>query len=84
MARTQAIYYRDRRGVEPVGVFTEGLSSKAGAISKLENGDHIPTIPVLERILAVLDEELLIGMERRLPHEEVERELAPLPELAGA
>jgi ribosome-binding protein aMBF1 (putative translation factor) len=53
-------------------------------VSKLEAGDHIPTIPVLKRILAVLDEELLIGIERRLPDEEPEREVAPVPELAGA
>jgi DNA-binding XRE family transcriptional regulator len=53
-------------------------------ISKVEGGDHIPTIPVLKRILAVLDEELLIGFERRNPDEEPEREIAPAPELAAA
>jgi ribosome-binding protein aMBF1 (putative translation factor) len=53
-------------------------------ISKVERGDHIPTIPVLKRILAVLDEELLIGIERRVPDEEPERELAPPPEVAVA
>jgi|ERR687891_548633 ribosome-binding protein aMBF1 (putative translation factor) len=53
-------------------------------ISKIEGGDHMPTIPVLKRILAVLDEELLIGIERRVPDEEPERELAPAPELAAA
>jgi DNA-binding XRE family transcriptional regulator len=53
-------------------------------ISKVEGGDHIPTIPVLKRILAVLDEELLIGFERRNPDEEPEREVAPAPELAAA
>src|SRR4051794_37845331 len=53
-------------------------------ISKLESGDHIPTIPVLKRILAVLDEELLIGIERQIPDEEPEREVAPAPELAPA
>lgn len=53
-------------------------------ISKVESGDHMPTIPVLKRILAVLDEELLIGIERRLPDEEPEREVAPVPELAAA
>jgi DNA-binding XRE family transcriptional regulator len=53
-------------------------------ISKVEGGDHIPTIPVLKRILAVLDEELLIGVERRAPDEEPEREVAPAPELAAA
>lgn len=53
-------------------------------ISKVESGDHIPTIPVLKRILAVLDEELLIGIERQVPDEEPEREVAPAPELAAA
>ncbi|HEX5526169.1 MAG TPA: helix-turn-helix domain-containing protein [Solirubrobacterales bacterium] len=53
-------------------------------ISKVEGGDHIPTIPVLKRILAVLDEELLIGVERRVPDEEPEREIAPAPGLAAA
>jgi ribosome-binding protein aMBF1 (putative translation factor) len=53
-------------------------------ISKLESGGHIPTIPVLKRILAVLDEELLIGIERQIPDEQPEREIAPAPELAAA
>jgi ribosome-binding protein aMBF1 (putative translation factor) len=53
-------------------------------ISKIEGGDHIPTIPVLKRILAVLDEELLIGVERQIPDEEPEREVAPVPKLAAA
>ena len=53
-------------------------------ISKIEGGDHIPTIPVLKRILAVLDEELLIGIERQIPDEEPEREVAPVPKLAAA
>lgn len=48
-------------------------------ISKLERGDHIPTIPVLKRILAVLDEELLIGVERSEPGGELEREIGPAP-----
>lgn len=53
-------------------------------VSRLERGDHIPTIPVLKRILAVLDELLLIGIERRAPGETPERELAPAPDLAAA
>jgi ribosome-binding protein aMBF1 (putative translation factor) len=53
-------------------------------ISKVEGGDHIPTIPVLKRILAVLDEELLIGIERQIPDEEPEREVAPVPKLVAA
>jgi len=53
-------------------------------ISKVEGGNHMPTIAVLKRILAVLDEELLIGIECQVPGEEPERELAPAPELAAA
>jgi len=39
---------------------------------------------VLQRILAVLDEDLLIGIERRIPGEESEREIAAAPGLIGA
>ncbi len=53
-------------------------------ISKVERGDHIPTIPVLARILSVLDEQLLIGIERDVADEEPEREIAPAPQLAVA
>ena len=52
-------------------------------ISKVEGGGHMPTIAVLKRILAVLDEELLIGIEHQVPDEEPERELASAPELAA-
>lgn len=48
-------------------------------ISKVEGGDHMPTIVVLKRILAVLDEELLIGIERRGDDAGLERELALAP-----
>jgi DNA-binding XRE family transcriptional regulator len=51
-------------------------------ISKLERGDHIPTIPVLQRVLAALDEELLIGIQR--PNAESEREVAPVPRIRPA
>ena len=51
-------------------------------ISKVEGGDHMPTIVVLKRILAVLDEELLIGIERRGDDAGLERELALAPEIA--
>jgi ribosome-binding protein aMBF1 (putative translation factor) len=53
-------------------------------ISKVERGDHIPTIPVLARILSVLDEQLLIGIERDVPDEDPEREIAPAPNLTAA
>jgi ribosome-binding protein aMBF1 (putative translation factor) len=62
----------------------EAANTSHSFISKVEKGDHIPTIPVLKRILAVLDEELLIGIERKFPDEEPEREIAPAPELAVA
>ncbi len=53
-------------------------------ISKLESGEHIPTIPMLNRILAVLDERLLIGIEPKTPGHETEREVAPAPQAASA
>jgi DNA-binding XRE family transcriptional regulator len=55
-------------------------------ISRVEKGDHLPTLAVLKRILAVLDEELLIGIVERVTDdgEEPEREIAPVPELAAA
>jgi ribosome-binding protein aMBF1 (putative translation factor) len=81
-----AAHIRERR--YELDLTQQDVAEQAGTshsfISKLEGGDHIPTIPVLKRILAVLDEELLIGIERRLPDEEPERKVAPVPELAGA
>ena len=81
-----AAHIRERR--HELDLTQKDVAEQAGTahsfISKLETGDHIPTIPVLKRILAVLDEELLIGIERRLPDEEPEREVAPVPKLAGA
>jgi DNA-binding XRE family transcriptional regulator len=53
-------------------------------ISKIESGEHIPTIPVLKRVLAVLDEQLLIGIERVASGQEPEREIAPAPEVLSA
>jgi transcriptional regulator with XRE-family HTH domain len=59
------------------------LATRAGtshsSISKLERGDHIPTIPVL----AVLDERLLLGIERDVSDAEPEREFAIAPDIAG-
>jgi ribosome-binding protein aMBF1 (putative translation factor) len=53
----------------------ERANTSHSFISKIEGGGHFPTIPVLKRILAVLDEELLIGVERQGR----EREIAPVP-----
>jgi DNA-binding XRE family transcriptional regulator len=62
----------------------EAAGTSHSFISKVEGGDHMPTIVVLKRILAVLDEELLIGIERRGDDAGLERELALVPEIAAA
>ncbi len=81
-----AAHIRERR--YELDLTQKEVAEQAGTshsfISKVEGGDHMPTIPVLKRILAVLDEELLIGFERQVPDEEPEREVAPPPELAAA
>ena len=81
-----AAHIRERR--YELNLTQQTVAERAGTshsfISKVEGGDHIPTIPVLKRILAVLDEELLIGIERQVPDEEPEREVAPVPDLAAA
>lgn len=79
-----AAHVRERR--YELELTQQEVAERAGTshsyVSKLESGDHIPTIPVLQRILRVLDEELLIGIERQVPDEEPEREVARAPELA--
>ena len=76
-----AAHIRERR--YELYLTQQEVASQAGTshsyISKLESGEHIPTIPVLSRILAVLDERLLIGVERKSPGQEPEREVAPVP-----
>ena len=78
-----AAHIRERR--YELDLTQQEVADRAGTshsfISKLEGGEHIPTIPVLQRILAVLDEELLIGVQRR-NGAEVEREVAPVPQSA--
>lgn len=75
-----AAHIRERR--YELELTQQEVAERAGTshsfISKLEAGGHIPTIPVLQRILAVLDEELLIGVERRTGTE-IERKVAPVP-----
>lgn len=81
-----AAHIRERR--YELDLTQKDLAKQAGTshsyISKLERGEHMPTIVVLKRILAVLDEELLIGVERREAGEEPEREVALVPEAAIA
>lgn len=81
-----AAHLRERR--YELDLTQHEVAERAGTshsfISKLEGGQHIPTVPVLKRILAVLGEELLIGIERRGDNGETEREVAPVPELGPA
>ena len=81
-----AAHIRERR--YELDLTQQDVARQAGTshsfISKLESGEHIPTIPVLNRILAVLDEQLLIGIERKIPGQEPEREVAPAPESMSA
>jgi DNA-binding XRE family transcriptional regulator len=80
-----AAHIRERR--YELYLTQKDVAEKAGTshsfISKVEGGDHIPTVPVLQRILAVLDEELLIGIQ---PKEDPEggRQIAPAPDVSAA
>jgi ribosome-binding protein aMBF1 (putative translation factor) len=81
-----AAHIRERR--YELDLTQQEVARRAGTshsfISKIESGEHIPTIPVLKRILAVLDEQLLIGIERMTSDDELEREIAPAPEVLSA
>lgn len=81
-----AAHIRERR--YELDLTQQQVAQRAGTshsfISKLESGEHIPTIPVLKRILAVLDEQLLIGIERATPEDDRELEIAPAPEVLSA
>lgn len=76
-----AAHIRERR--YELDLTQQEIARRAGTshsfISKIESGEHIPTIPVLKRILAVLDEQLLIGIERTNNDHVLEREIAPAP-----
>lgn len=61
----------------------EAASTSHTFISKLEKGAHMPTVSVLKRVLAVLDEELLIGVERQGAGGESEQEFMRVPEHVG-
>ncbi len=53
----------------------QAASTSHSAVSRLEKGTHIPQLPTLQRIAAVLDEELLVCFQR-IVDGEVEREFA--------
>jgi DNA-binding XRE family transcriptional regulator len=72
-----AAHLRERRF--ELGLTQEEVAKAAGtshsAISRLEKGTHIPQLPTLQRIAAVLDEELLVCFQRTVDGE-VEHEFA--------
>src|SRR5580704_1941281 len=61
-----AAHLRERRF--ELGLTQEEVAAAAGtshtAISRLENGTHLPQLTTLRRIAAVLDEELLLCFQR--------------------
>ena len=72
-----AAHLRERRF--ELGLTQEQVADAAGtshtAISRLENGTHMPQLTTLRRIAAVLDEELLLCFQR-VEDGELEREFA--------
>jgi DNA-binding XRE family transcriptional regulator len=89
-ARTEYERIRALRGVSPIaahlrkrrfelGFTQEEVAKAAGtshsAVSRLEKGTHIPQLPTIQRIAAVLDEKLLVCFQRTVDGE-VEREFA--------
>ena len=78
-----AAHVRERRF--ELELTQQEVAERAGTahsyISKLESGEHLPTIPVLQRILHVLGEELLMGIERSVSGDQPEREFAPAPQI---
>jgi len=80
-----AAHIRERR--YELDLTQKEVAEKAGTshsfISKVEGGDHLPTIAVLKRILAVLDEDLLIGIERVEGDGDPERLVALVPEIGS-
>jgi DNA-binding XRE family transcriptional regulator len=72
-----AAHLRERRF--ELGLTQEDVAKAAGtshsAVSRLEKGTHLPQLSTLQRIAAVLDEELLVCFQRTVDGE-VERELA--------
>jgi ribosome-binding protein aMBF1 (putative translation factor) len=62
----------------------ERANTSHSFISKVESGDHLPTIAVLQRILSVLEDELLIGIQPKGDAEEPGREVAPVPDISAA
>lgn len=61
----------------------ERVGTSHSHISRIEAGDHFPTLPALAKILAELDETLLLAIQDETDAE-APPEMAPLPELVPA
>jgi DNA-binding XRE family transcriptional regulator len=74
-----AAHLRERRF--ELGLTQEQVATAAGtshtAVSRLENGTHMPQLTTLRRIAAVLDEELLLCFQR-IEGGELERQFAAI------
>jgi len=80
-----AAHLRERRF--ELGLTQEQVADAAGtshtAISRLENGTHMPQLTTLRRIAAALDEELLLCFQR-MGEGQLERDFAAVGEYALA
>jgi DNA-binding XRE family transcriptional regulator len=74
-----AAHLRERRF--ELGLTQQDVAKAAGtshsAVSRLEKGTHTPQLQTLQRVVAALDEELLVCFQRTVDGE-VEREFAPV------
>ena len=74
-----AAHLRERRF--ELGLTQEEVATAAGtshtAISRLESGTHTPNLATLQKIAAVLDEELLVCFQRNVDGE-IERDFASM------
>jgi DNA-binding XRE family transcriptional regulator len=77
-----AAHLRERRF--ELGLTQQAVAKAAGtshsAVSRLEKGTHMSQLPTLQRIAAVLDEELIVCFQRTVDGE-VEREFAAVARL---
>jgi DNA-binding XRE family transcriptional regulator len=75
-----AAHLRERR--YELGLTQQEVAEAAGtshtAISRLESGTHTPSLATLQKLAAVLDEELAICFERADDRGQIERVLARL------
>lgn len=81
-----AAHIRERR--YELGLTQQQVAEQAGTahsfIARVEKGNHYPTLAVLKRVLAVLDEEIIITVVERGEGAEAERSDIEVPELVAA